>query len=100
PLLQYVAAAAAAAAAAPFIGRRQTHIIRRQMAPPGLVDRDIGVYQLERQLGGPPQPFLDARGVVPAGQLDEDAILALALDRRFLGAGLVDAPADDLDRLL
>ena len=39
-------------------------------------------------------------GIVDAGQLDEDAILPLALDRRLLGAGLVDAAADDLDRLL
>jgi len=29
-----------------------------------------------------------------------DAVRALALDRRFLGPGLVDTPADDLDRLV
>src|SRR6266403_2005603 len=39
-------------------------------------------------------------GIVNAGQLDEDAVLSLALDRRLLRAGLVDAAADDLDRLL
>src|SRR5205807_5854167 len=31
---------------------------------------------------------------------DEDAVRTLALDRRLLGPGLVDAPADDLDRLI
>src|SRR5260370_15980008 len=39
-------------------------------------------------------------GIVGAGQLNEGAVLPLALDRRLLGAGLVDATADDLDRLL
>src|SRR5437763_16557003 len=39
-------------------------------------------------------------GIVDPGQLDEDAVLPLALDRRLLGAGLVDTAADDLDRLL
>jgi hypothetical protein len=31
-------------------------------------------------------------------QLDDDPVVALALDRRFLDAGLVNAAADDLDR--
>ena len=47
-----------------------------------------------------PSSALTCSGIVDAGQLDEDAVLALALDRRLLGAGLVDAAADDLDRLL
>ena len=47
-----------------------------------------------------PSSSLTRSGSVDAGQLDQDAVLALALDRRLLGAGLVDAAADDLDRLL
>jgi len=39
-------------------------------------------------------------GVVDPRQLDEDAVRPLALDRRLFGSGLVDAPADDLDRLI
>ena len=39
-------------------------------------------------------------GVIHPGQLHQDALLPLALDRRLLGAGLVDAAADNLDRLL
>ena len=38
--------------------------------------------------------------IVEARELHQDAILALALDRRLLGPGLVDAAADDFDRLL
>jgi hypothetical protein len=39
-------------------------------------------------------------GIVHPRELDEDAVRPLALDRRLLGPGLVDAPADDLDRLI
>src|SRR5215469_16467111 len=39
-------------------------------------------------------------GIVDARQLDEDAVRSFALDRRLFGAGLVDATADDLDRLI
>jgi hypothetical protein len=46
------------------------------------------------------QEALDTVGVVHAGQLHDDAADALALDRRLGGAGLVDAAAHHLDRLL
>ena len=39
-------------------------------------------------------------GIVDTRQLDEDTVGSLALDGRFLSSGLVDAPADDLDRLI
>src|SRR5215467_2880314 len=39
-------------------------------------------------------------GIVDTRQLDEDAVRSFALDRRLFGAGLVDAAADDLDRLI
>src|SRR6516165_5370410 len=39
-------------------------------------------------------------GIVDARQLDEDAVRSFALDRRLFGASLVDATADDLDRLI
>jgi hypothetical protein len=39
-------------------------------------------------------------GIVDPRQLDEDAVCSLALDRRLLGTGLVDAAANDLDRLI
>ena len=34
------------------------------------------------------------------GSSTQDAVVAFALDGRLLGAGLVDAPPHDLDRLL
>src|SRR5262244_420791 len=39
-------------------------------------------------------------GIVDPRELDENAVLSLALDRRLLGAGLVNAPSNDLDRLI
>ena len=39
-------------------------------------------------------------GVVDTGQLHQDAVRSFALNRRLLGPGLVDAPANDLDRLI
>src|SRR2546423_11298409 len=40
------------------------------------------------------------RRILKAGDLHQDAIVALALDHRFDRAELVDAALDDLDRLL
>ena len=45
-----------------------------------------------------PSSFLSSRDF-DARHLDQDAVLALALDGRLARAGLVDAAADDLDRL-
>ena len=46
------------------------------------------------------QQFLDPVGIADAGQLHDDARVALLGDLRIDHAGLVDAAADDLDRLL
>ena len=86
-------------AAAAFVLRRQDLVARRQAAAPRLLHADAGIDQLEGQLGGAPEQRLDVLRIVHARELHQDAILALALDRRLLGAGLVDAAADDFDRL-
>src|SRR6185369_731122 len=59
----------------------------------------VEVEQVERQLGRLAEQRLDALRLLQTRQLDQDAILTLGLDRRLLGAGLVDAAANDLDRL-
>src|SRR5205823_6124186 len=64
-----------------------------------VVHGHAAVDQLECQLGGASQQVLDVLRVIDPGERDQDAVLALALDRRLLGAGLVDAAANDLDRL-
>ena len=70
------------------------------MAAARVFERDAGVDQLKGQLGGAAEQCLDVLGIVDAGQLHENAVLPLALDRRLLDPGLVDAAADDLDRLV
>ena len=51
---------------------------------------------MEGQLGRALEQLADALGVVDAGQLDDDAGRALALDQRLGHAEAVDALADDL----
>jgi hypothetical protein len=53
----------------------------------------------ELELGGLAEQLLEARRVLQARHLHEDAVGALLLDRGFGGAERVDAAADDLDRL-
>src|SRR6266550_1039143 len=91
---------AGAAAATPLLDRRQDLVARRQTAASRVLDRHALVDQLKAQLGGAAQQRLHMLGIVDPRQLHEDAVLPLALDRRLLGAGLVDAATDDLDRLL
>ncbi len=82
-----------------LVGRHQ--LVARRRAPAlRLLGRMVGVDQLEGQLGGLADQLLDALGIAHARQLDQDAVLALALDGRLAHAGLVDAPAHDLDRLV
>ena len=73
--------------------------IRRHVALYRLIDRRGLVDQPERQLGGLAEQFLQPRRILQARHLHQDAIDALALDRRLDGAELVDAALDDLDRL-
>ena len=63
----------------------------------GVLDRDAGVDQLKSELGGASEKCLDMLGVVDTGQLYQDSVLSLALNRRLLGPCLVDPPANDLD---
>ena len=51
------------------------------------------------KLGGLAEQFLQPLRILQAGHLDQDAVGALALDRRLDGAELVDAPLDDFHRL-
>ena len=79
--------------------RGQEHRPRRQVAGHRLLQRRLEVDQVERQLGGLAEQALDALGVLLARHLDQDPVVALALDRRLAGADLVDPPAHDLERL-
>ena len=54
----------------------------------------------EIELRGLAQKFLEARRILQARHLHQDAVDAFALDRRLDQAELVDAPLDDLDRLI
>ncbi len=56
----------------------------------------MGVDQLEFQLRGLADQRLELARIADAGHFDEDAIAALARDRRLLGAERVDALADDV----
>ena len=58
------------------------------------------VYQVKRQLGGFAEQSLDPLRILFARQLYGDAVNALTLDRRFVGAGFVNAAADDFNRLV
>ncbi len=84
----------------PALLRRQDFVAGRQAAAARVLQRDRGIDELKRQLGGAAEQRLDMLGIVHPRELDEDAVRSLALDRRLLGPGLVDAPADDLDRLI
>ena len=64
-----------------------------------LLHRHRLVDHLEGQLGGLAENVLQPLRVLQARHLDQDAVVALALDDRFGRAELVDAAADDLDRL-
>ena len=55
---------------------------------------------VECHLGRRAEQLAQARRILQAGQLDEDAVGADALDRRFGDADLVDALAHDLKALL
>ena len=57
-------------------------------------------HQAELELGGRAEDVLQALGVLQARHLDQDTVVAFALDVGFGGAERVDAPAQHLDRLL
>ena len=74
--------------------------LRRHAALLRLLGTDRGVDQPEGELRGAAEQVEDARRIVDARHLHEDAVHALPLDQRLDGADLVDAALDDLDRLL
>ena len=55
---------------------------------------------MDGELGGLVDLALEFGRVLDARDLQQDAVVALAHDGRFDGAGLVDAAAQDLDRLV
>src|SRR3546814_10225499 len=60
---------------------------------------DVLVHEAEAHHRRLAEQRLQALRVVEAGNLDDDAVRTLALDRRLAGARLVDAPAHHLHRL-
>ena len=58
------------------------------------------IDQPERQLGGLADDVDELLRIAETGHLHQDTVGALALDRRLDQAELVDAPLDDLDRLI
>ena len=79
---------------------RQELVAGRQPAAPASSAEALTSTSWNVSFAVLPSSDFDALGIVDPGQLDEDAVIAFALDGRLLGAGLVDAAADDLDRLV
>ena len=81
------------------IAAGQQLVLRRDMAG-DLGDIGRVVQHLEGQLGGLADHALQPLRVALARRLDHDAVGALADDGRLAGAQRIDAPAQDLDRLV
>jgi hypothetical protein len=84
----------------PGRGQQQDFRGRRQPARRCVIRRHALIDKAEGHLRGLAEQRLDPLGILKAGELDQDLVGPLALDRRLAGACLVDAAADDLDRLL
>ena len=74
--------------------------IRRRMRRQRLLRRHRQVDHAEIELRGLAENLLQPRRVLQARHLHQNAVGALALDRRLDQAELVDAALDDLDRLI
>ena len=83
-----------------LLGAVQKFVIRRHAALQRLLRRARNVDHAEIELGGLAEQFLEPGRVLQARHLHQDAVGALALDQRLDGAEFVDAPLDDLDRLV
>lgn len=81
------------------IGGHQRRV-RRQHAALGVRDRCVHVEQVEGQSRRLAEQAFDAVRIALARHLHQDAVRALALDGRLARANLIDAPADDLERLV
>ena len=66
----------------------------------GRLDVASVVNHAELEGRGGAEDFLGARGVLDARELDDDAVGALALDKRLGDAELVDTVPDDVDVLV
>ena len=86
----------------PIFGLRPVDNVRFRRRPPlqSLLDRNRGVDEAERELGRLAEDIEQLLRIPETGHLHQDAIITLALDRWFDEAKLVDALADDLDRLI
>ena len=83
------------------LARRHQEGGRRQVGRQVLAGlRHVLVHQMEGELGGLVDLALEVGRVLDARHLQQDAVVALAHDGRLDGAGLVDAAAQDLDRLV
>src|SRR4029077_17592682 len=65
-----------------------------------LLRRDRLIDHAEIELRGLAQNFLQPRRILQARHLHQNAVETFALDGRLDQAELVDAPLDDLDRLI
>src|SRR5262249_50461615 len=74
--------------------------VRRRTSLQRLLDRHRRIDEAERQLGGLAENFEQLLGIAEARHLNQNAIVSLALDRRLDEPELIDALADDLDRLI
>ena len=86
-------------ALAAMLGARQQLVAGRQTAGQRLIQRGVQIDQMEGQLGGLAEQALDTLRVLLTRHLDQDPVVALALDGRLAGADRIDPPAHDLERL-
>src|SRR5690606_40546403 len=81
------------------VGARQDHVAGRNALRLGLGCRHRRMDQVERQPRSTRNDVLETRRILEAWYLNEYPVVALALDRGFGRAQLVDAVADHFDRL-
>ena len=81
------------------LGAGPAILVERQLLDLGRVRARIA-DQAELELGGRAEKVLEMLRILQAGHLDQDTVVALALDRRLLGARGVDTAAKHLDRLV
>jgi len=86
----------------PVLSFRTVHDFRfrRRPALQRLLGRHRAVDQTERQLRGLAENIEELLRIAETGHLHQNAIVSLALDRRLHKTQLIDALADDLDRLV
>ena len=78
----------------------QKIVLRRHAALHRLFRRSVRIDHAEIELGGLAEQLLEPGRILQAGHLDQNAVGTFALDQRLDGAEFIDAPLDDLDRLV